>query len=105
MGKVTSMKRALIFLLLGPALVVVPWLIFIAVMEGLGGPIDLLAMVLFVFTFFVAAIAGFVDGCLARILPIYLRTLLTVSVGALMACSLAEGLLRSFSRQRRYLGF
>ncbi len=96
MGKVTSMKRALMFLLLGPALVVVPWLIFIAVIQGLGGPVDLVAMVLFVFTFIVAAIAGFVDGCMARTLPTHLRTLLTASVGALMACILADGLLMGF---------
>jgi hypothetical protein len=96
MRKMTSMKRALMFLLLGPALVVAPWLIFIAAIEGLGGPVDLVAAVLFVFTFVVAAIAGLIDGCLARALPIHLRTLLTASVGALIACSLANGLFRGF---------
>ena len=86
------MKRALMFLLLGPALVVAPWLIFIAATEGLGGPVDLVAAVLFVFTFLVAATTGLVDGCLARALPIHLRTLLTASVGALIACGLAYAL-------------
>ena len=88
-GRMMSMKRALMFLLLGPALVVVPWLIFIAAIEGLGGPVDFVAAVLFVFTFFVAAITGLVDGCLARALPVRLRTLLTASVGAMTAGCLA----------------
>ena len=89
MRKMTSMKRVLMFLLLGPALVVAPWLIFIAAIEGLGGPVDFVATVLFVFTFFVAAITGLVDGCLARALPVRLRTLLTASVGAMTAGCLA----------------
>ncbi len=83
------MKRALMFLLLGPALVVVPWLIFIAAIDGLRGPVDFVATVLFIFTFLVAAITGLVDGCLARDLPIRLRTLVTASVGAMIAWILA----------------
>jgi len=83
------MKRALMFLLLGPAFVVVPWLIFIAAIDGLRGPVDFVATVLFIFTFLVAAITGPVDGCLARVLPVHLRTLLTASVGAMIAWSLA----------------
>jgi len=83
------MKRALMFLLLGPALVVVPWLVFIAAIDGLGGPVDIVATVLFIFTFLVATITGLVDGCLARALPIHLRTLLTASVGAMTAWILA----------------
>jgi hypothetical protein len=94
MGRMTSMKRALMFLLLGPALVVTAWLIFIAAIEGLRSPVDLVATVLFIFTFVVAAITGLVDGCLARDLPIHLRTLLTASVGALIAWSLAYALFR-----------
>jgi hypothetical protein len=84
-----SMKRALMFLLLGPALVVVPWLIFIAAIDGLKGPVDFVATVLFLFTFVVATITGLVDGYLARALPIRLRTLLTASVGATTAWLLA----------------
>lgn len=83
------MKRALMFLLLGPALVVVPWLIFIAAIDGLRGPVDFVATVLFIFTFLVAVITGLVDGCLARALPIRLRTLVTASVGAMIAWILA----------------
>jgi hypothetical protein len=92
MGRVTSMKRALMFLLLGPALVVTAWLIFIAAIDGLWGlrgSVDIIATVLFIFTFFVASITGLVDGCLVRALPIHLRTLLTASVGAMIAWSLA----------------
>jgi hypothetical protein len=84
-----SMKRALMFLLLGPALVVIPWLIFIAAIDGLKGPVDIVATVLFLFTFLVATITGLVDGCLARALPIRLRTLVTASVGATIAWILA----------------
>jgi hypothetical protein len=90
------MKRALMFLLLGPALVVTAWLIFIAAIGGLGGlrgSVDIIATVLFVFTFLVASIAGLVDGCLARALPIHLRAFLTASVGATIAWSLAYAFL------------
>jgi hypothetical protein len=87
--RMMSMKRALMFLLLGPALVVVPWLIFIAAIDGLRGPVDIVATLLFLFTFLVATIAGLVDGCLARALPIRLRTLMTASVGAITAWILA----------------
>lgn len=91
-GRVTSMKRALMFLLLGPALVVTAWLIFIAAIDGLGGlrgSVDIIASVLFIFTFFVASITGLVDGCLARALPIHLRAFLTASAGAMIAWGLA----------------
>jgi hypothetical protein len=86
------MKRALMFLLLGPASVVTAWLIFIAAIDGLGGLrgfVDIVATVLFIFTFFVASVTGLVDGCLARALPIHLRAFLTASVGAVIAWSLA----------------
>lgn len=86
-----SMKRILIFVLLGPALVVASWMIFVAVAEGLVGPVPI-AAALFIFTFLVAAIAGLVDGFLARVVTIPLRTLVTAAVGATTACSVAFAL-------------
>ena len=76
------MKRVLIFLLLGPIMVVTAWLIFIAAIDW---SVDFVATALFVFTFFVAAITRPIDGYLARALPIYLRAPLTAVAGATIA--------------------
>lgn len=79
------MKRTLIFLLLGPIMVVTAWLIFIVAIGGSRGSVDFVATGLFVFTFFVAAISRPIDGYLARAWPIHLRAPLTAVVGATIA--------------------
>jgi hypothetical protein len=81
-----SMKRAPIFLLLGPALIVAAWLVWAAADKvperGLVAPV---AILLFTFSTFVAAIAGLIDGYLARAFPAYLRASLTAIAGATIA--------------------
>ena len=80
------MKRALVFLLLGPASVVFAiWAAFRAPVDRL---VAIIAMLLFSFTFLVSAIAGLVDGCLARPFPILARAPLTAIAGAALAVGL-----------------
>jgi len=85
------MKRALVFLLLGPALVVPT--IWVAV----GVPLDVfvanMAMPLLAVTFPVLAIAGLLDGYLARTIPMLLRALLIGLVGATVGTVLPAVLL------------
>ena len=80
------MKRAVVFVFLGPALVVfATWLAF-------GMPFDAavvgIALLLFVFVVPVSAIAGLIDGYLARTLPILLRASLTAIAGSMGAVGL-----------------
>jgi len=85
-----SLRRALIFVLLGPLLGVVA---IFAVLPILIGPIDLygLPFVLF-FSLIVSAIAGPVDGVLAYVVPVRLRVPLTAIVGAAVPAGVAVGL-------------
>lgn len=86
------MKRILVFLLLGPALVVTAWLIYVPAGKGPGdGFVALAAMALFTFALFVASFAVLVDGYLADTLPIYLRAPLIAIVGAAIAGGLFLG--------------
>ena len=77
------MKRALVFILLGPSSVVfATWVAF-------GMPFDAtvvgIALLLFVFVVPISAIAGLIDGYLARTFPILLRASLTAIVGSMGA--------------------
>lgn len=76
------MKRAFTFLLLGPALAATAWMIYVVTSNGPLSFAAASAMILFIFTVFVAAIAALVDGSLARALPVYLRAPLTAIIGA-----------------------
>jgi hypothetical protein len=80
------MKRALVFLLLGPASVV------FTVWVSAGMPADRLvaciALPLFFVTFLVSAIAGLVDGCLVRAVPVLVRAPLTAIAGSALAIGL-----------------
>jgi len=80
------MKRALVFLLLGPASVV------LAIWVAVGMPNDAfavnVAVLLFVCTFVVSGIVGLLDGSLAQAFPISLRAPLTAVVGAIAAIGL-----------------
>jgi hypothetical protein len=86
----TSMKRAVVFLVLGPASVFLAWSIFVA---GAGGPaggfVAFVGMLLFLFTLPVAALSASFDGYLARALPLPLRAPSTAIVGATIAGGLA----------------
>jgi hypothetical protein len=89
------MKRAVVFLVLGPASVFLTWSIFVA---GAGGPaggfVAFVGMLLFLFTLPVAALSASFDGYLARALPLPLRAPLTAIVGA----TVAGGLLLALNR-------
>jgi hypothetical protein len=77
------MQRALVFLLLGPALVVfVIWLAFRAPVAPV---VATIAMLLFLLICLLSAMAGLVDGCLARAVPILVRAPLTAIAGSALA--------------------
>ena len=72
------MKRALVFLLVGPASV------FFTIRLVLGCP-SALALVLFLLLSLLSAIAGLVDGGLARAVPTLMRVPLTAIAGSALA--------------------
>jgi hypothetical protein len=86
----TSMKRPVMFLLLGPLLVALAvWMVAVAI----AGRIDdafvaVCTMTSFLLTLPVSAITGLVDGYLAPAMPAPLRAPLTAAVGAALACGL-----------------
>jgi hypothetical protein len=85
------MKRALVFLLLGPALAVLTiWVVVGMPFESFAASI---AVLLFLFTSPVSGIVGLLDGYLARPLPIMLRAPVTALVGATVAIVLPAALL------------
>ena len=85
------MKRALVFLLLGPALAVLTtWV----VVGAPGGSVVVsIAVLFFLFTSPVSGIVGLLDGYLARPLPILLRAPVTALVGTTVAIVLPAALL------------
>jgi hypothetical protein len=92
----TSMKRALVFLLLAPTLVAFTiWLMIVPQRTGFPvGLRELCAAAAFLFTFLVSAVTGLIDRYLARALPIPLRAPLNAIVGA----GIAVGLLLALTR-------
>lgn len=88
------MKRALVFLVLGPVLAATTVISFLALMSG-KPPSDfegVFAVVPFLFTLPVAALAAALDAYLARSLAMPLRALLISAAGALFASGFASGL-------------
>src|SRR4051812_15089598 len=75
------MKRALVFLLLGPALVVLAT--WVAVGMPPGDVIINVAVLLFLITLPLSGIAGLIDGLLTTAFPILVRVPLTATVGAM----------------------
>jgi hypothetical protein len=91
----TSMKRALVFMLLAPVSV---FFIVFTVLLMLAGPsakspglAPFVAMALSLLTLPASAITGAVDGYLARVLPITLRASLTAIVGAMAGAAVPCG--------------
>jgi hypothetical protein len=86
------MRRPLVFALFGPASVVFT----VFAIDGGGCRLDgiaaFIAMLLFLFTQSVSAIAGPIDGYLARTLPLELRAPLTAITGATVAVGLVLAL-------------
>lgn len=99
------MKRAVVFLVVGPVSVaLIASLVFAA--AGADGPVvQYIAGALFLMTLPVAAVAGTVDGFVARRFPIALRAPLTAVVGALGAGIIAFGWLHCFFQLPELLFF
>jgi hypothetical protein len=90
----TSMKRTVVFLLLGPSLIALAVSMVAAAIENRidGGFIAVCAMASFLLTLPVSAITGLLDGYLARGLPALLRAFLTASIGMTIAIGLVLAL-------------
>jgi hypothetical protein len=88
---VASVKRILVFLVLGPTVVAIIGSAFL--------PHGLIAITLFLFTVAVSVFAASVDGYLAWFWPIYVRAPVTAIVGATVAAGLAGALLGWFMPQ------
>jgi hypothetical protein len=87
------MKRVLVFMLLGPTLVVTAWLIYFAESGGGSGSVAaIVSLLLFLFTLIVAMITWAIDGSVAHTLPLPLRAPLTAIVGGIVAFGVFLGL-------------
>jgi hypothetical protein len=87
------MKRALIFLVLGPVMVALMAPIATA---AIGAPADaarFVALVLFFFTLPVGAVVGAIDGYLSEVMPLGARAPATAAVGGTTAIALAYTLI------------
>lgn len=90
------MKRAFIFVVIGPIAVALMASLILAV-AGAPGPIaQYIAGTLFLLTVPVMGFASGVDGCLARRMPLALRVPLTAVAGAAGGGAVAFGLLHCF---------
>ncbi|MBR1266932.1 hypothetical protein JQ629_05350 [Bradyrhizobium sp. AUGA SZCCT0222] len=88
-----SLRRALVFLLLGPILGVLVALSPDVASGGLNAWLVLIGKQVFVIALLVSAITGLVDGILSRTLSIFLRAPLAALVGAVAAVGLPAALL------------
>ena len=90
----TSMKRPVVFLLLGPSLVALAvWMVAAAIAGRIDDSfIGICAITSFLLTLPVSSIAGLVDGYLARGLPTLLRAFLTAAIGMTGAIGLVLNL-------------
>jgi hypothetical protein len=90
----TSMKRPVVFLLLGPSLVALAvWMVAAAIAGRIDDSfVGICAITAFLLTLPVSSITGLVDGYLARGLPALLRALLTAVVGTTGAIGLVLAL-------------
>jgi hypothetical protein len=90
---VIPMKRVLVFMLLGPTLVVTAWLIYFAESGGGSGSVAaIVSMLLFLFTLIVAMITWAIDGSVAHTLLLPLRAPLTAIVGGIVAFGVFLGM-------------
>jgi len=101
------MKRALVFLVLGPVLVAVVVPLVVALVAGPPAKdgLQILAIVLFFFTLPVAALAGSLDAYLARAFAVQLRAPLIAAIGAIIASGLAYVLFNWLLPSPHYLTF
>jgi hypothetical protein len=86
-GNPTSLRRALVFVLLGPVLAVLTVLSLMIALTG--GPSDAYGYpIVFVFSLVICAIAAPIDGVLAYVVPVWARAHLIAIVGAAIALGL-----------------
>jgi hypothetical protein len=92
----TSMKRPVVFLLLGPSLVALAvWMVAAAIAGRIDDSfVGVCAITSFLLTLPVSGITGLVDGYLARSLPALLRAFLTAAFGMTIAIGLLLTLFR-----------
>ena len=90
----TSMKRPVVFLLLGPSLVALAGWMVAAAIAGRSDDsfVGVCAITAFLLTLPVSSITGLVDGYLARGLPTLLRAFLTAAFGMTIAIGLVLAL-------------
>ena len=90
----TSMKRTVMFLLLGPSLVALAvWMVAAAIAGRIDDSfVGVCAITAFLLTLPVSAITGLMDGYLARGLPTLLRASLTAAFGMTIAIGLVLAL-------------
>src|SRR5688572_18631457 len=90
----TSMKRPVVFLLLGPSLVALAvWMVAAAIAGRIDDSfVGICAITAFLLTLPVSGITGLVDGYLARSLPVLLRAFLTAAFGMTIAIGLVLAL-------------
>jgi hypothetical protein len=86
----TSMKRTVVFLLLGPSLVALAVSMVVVAIAGRidDGAVALCAAASLLLTLPVSALTGLMDGYLARGLPTLLRAFLTAAIGMTIAIGL-----------------
>ena len=101
------MKRALVFLVIGPVLASTVATLALAQAAGMPAPdfARLVAIVLFFFTLPVAALAGAFDAYLARAFAIPLRAPLIAAFGAIIASGLAWILFSCLLPQPNFLAW
>lgn len=87
------MKRAFVFLVLGPVTVALAGLFVTAALGAPGAAAHLVAMVLFFLTLPVGAIVGTIDGCLSEVIPVGARAPVTAVMGAVTAWTLVYALI------------
>jgi hypothetical protein len=90
------MKRVLVFLVVGPLTVSLVASLAVVAAGARGEIVQLIAIAFFVLTLPVAALAGAIDGGLARNLPVAVRAPLTAIIGAMASCVLAFAWLHCF---------
>jgi hypothetical protein len=93
-----GLRRALVFVLLGPVFGVLAAVLVASVVAGVAFDVYGIPIALF-FSLIICAVTGPVDGALAYVVPIYLRVLLTTVVGAAVAVGLSLGLWALFGNK------
>ena len=99
-----ALRRALVFLLLGPILGVSAVLLAAAMYGGMGPFIGLIVGMVFVLGLQIGGITALADGILSRILPVFLRVPLTAVTGAMIGIGALTAILGPLSQDMLPIG-